>query len=376
MCNGAKHYSKLDAASNYFRFELGCFRGDKQKMSIPHLLEFVVEEVVPPVRLGAVRGGRATGSMGIVPKFTNQRRVLQLGLYGLRHGPRVFEKLNPTNIFLAKQFHDVRIACNVCGERSKVWYEMHSVKEKTEHRVGLLRETLECLNCLSRMRYRIMAHGLLAEYRRRGEAATSVAALKNSEVHLDILDTDAFSPAARMMKGNEGFKLSSYTPDRPFGSVDERGVHNIDLQAMSFPDGSLDVILSSDVMEHVRDFDRANAEIFRCLKPGGVHIFTVPFHEPKPLTRTLIDTSSPVDIYLEPAQMHGDDNLTKGVPAYRIYGLDLLDDLRRLGFEADLVRIKANDNGIFDGCYFTARRPLEGAGEAAPHRPSGAGTIG
>ena len=303
--------------------------------------------------------------MGIVPRFTNQRRALQLGWYGLRRGPRVFEKLNPPNIFLAKQFHSVQITCNVCGQRSKVWYEMHSVKEKTEHCVGLLRETLECRNCLSRMRYRIMAHGLLEEYRRRTELDVgSIAALRPDASQLDILDTDAFSPAARMMKGSRGFKLSSYKPNQPLGSTDERGVYNIDLQAMSFPDMSFDVILSSDVMEHVRKFDQANAEIFRCLKPGGVHIFTVPFHEPKPLTRTLIDTSTPVDIYLEPPQMHGDDNLSKGVPAYRIYGLDLLDDLRRLGFEADLVRIDSNESGIFNGSYFTARRPRGGAERA------------
>jgi ubiquinone/menaquinone biosynthesis C-methylase UbiE len=37
-----------------------------------------------------------------------------------------------------------------------------------------------------------------------------------------------------------------------------------------------DLVVNSDTLEHVPDFDRALAEIRRVLKPGGLHIFTVP----------------------------------------------------------------------------------------------------
>jgi SAM-dependent methyltransferase len=190
-----------------------------------------------------------------------------------------------------------------------------------------------------------------------GINAASIADVGSQLKNIDILDTDAFSPAARILRDNKSYKMSSYLPDQPLGLLKDQDIYNIDLQKMSFPDMSFDIILTSDVMEHVRRFDAANREIFRCLKPGGAHIFTVPFHDPEPWTRTLVDTSSGDDIYLEPPQLHGDDHLSGKIPAYRIYGLELLDDLRSLGFVASMVRIQSVLNGIFDGVYFIARRP-------------------
>lgn len=48
---------------------------------------------------------------------------------------------------------------------------------------------------------------------------------------------------------------------------------------MPFPDESLDVVISEDVLEHIENFMEAYAEIKRVLRPGGVHIFTVPIRE-------------------------------------------------------------------------------------------------
>jgi Methyltransferase domain len=298
--------------------------------------------------------------MNLFPRFTNRRRVLQLGRYGLRHGTRVFDKLNKTNLFLAKQFSKAEIFCNVCGKKAGLWYEMHSLKQAREHRVGLLRETLECLNCLSRMRYRVMAHGLLNECRTRFKLeATSITQLAPQLQNIDILDTDSFSPASRILSGSSSYKMSIYMPDRPFGFLQDLNIYNVDLQEMTFEDKKFDIILSSEVMEHVKDLRLANSELFRCLKPGGVHIFTVPFYEPPLFTRTMIDTSSSQELYLEPPQLHGDDHLTGGIPAYRIFGMDILDDLATFGFDAKSVRVNAGLNGIFDGQYFIARRPFD-----------------
>jgi SAM-dependent methyltransferase len=145
-------------------------------------------------------------------------------------------------------------------------------------------------------------------------------------------------------------------PQFPPGLLKDGSTYNIDLQAIAFPDKQFDIILSSDVMEHVRDLTAANMEILRCLKPGGVHIFTIPFDEQTTATRTLIDTSSSKDIYLEPPQVHG-DSITGGIVAYRVYARDLLDTLRSVGFEANMFSVKARQNGIFEGRYFSARRP-------------------
>ncbi len=50
----------------------------------------------------------------------------------------------------------------------------------------------------------------------------------------------------------------------------------IDMQQMSFPDSSIDVIIHSDTLEHVPDSKAALKEIRRVLRPGGHLFYTVP----------------------------------------------------------------------------------------------------
>ncbi|MBI3506479.1 MAG: class I SAM-dependent methyltransferase [Proteobacteria bacterium] len=47
-------------------------------------------------------------------------------------------------------------------------------------------------------------------------------------------------------------------------------------EKLPFADGSFDLILAMDVLEHVEDDARGASEIFRLLRPGGVAIVTVP----------------------------------------------------------------------------------------------------
>lgn len=61
-----------------------------------------------------------------------------------------------------------------------------------------------------------------------------------------------------------------------------------DLHALPFPDGSFDVLLCIQVLEHVRYPDVSCSEFHRVLKPGGRVIVTVP-----QITHTLTDGQPP-----------------------------------------------------------------------------------
>jgi SAM-dependent methyltransferase len=50
----------------------------------------------------------------------------------------------------------------------------------------------------------------------------------------------------------------------------------LDMQQMSFPDSSIDVIIHSDTLEHVPDSKTALKECWRVLRPGGHLFYTVP----------------------------------------------------------------------------------------------------
>ena len=49
------------------------------------------------------------------------------------------------------------------------------------------------------------------------------------------------------------------------------------LEAMTFMDATFDLFVTQDVMEHVMTPAAGFAEIARVLKPGGAHLFTVPY---------------------------------------------------------------------------------------------------
>ncbi|MFA5793497.1 MAG: methyltransferase domain-containing protein [Candidatus Brocadiia bacterium] len=52
-----------------------------------------------------------------------------------------------------------------------------------------------------------------------------------------------------------------------------------DAQTLPFPDDSFDIVVSSEVLEHIYDKQAAIKEIYRVLKPGGRFIFSTPSRE-------------------------------------------------------------------------------------------------
>src|SRR5947207_15948896 len=79
-----------------------------------------------------------------------------------------------------------------------------------------------------------------------------------------------------------------FFPDAPRGQI-HRGFRCEDLMAQTFENESFDLVITSDVFEHLPDVTSAVREIMRTLKPGGAHIFKVHwFRSLKPLARALV----------------------------------------------------------------------------------------
>jgi SAM-dependent methyltransferase len=74
-------------------------------------------------------------------------------------------------------------------------------------------------------------------------------------------------------------KKSSEAPYRLWSQSTRCAAHNItiqnvDLTCMPFPDARFDCITSISVIEHIPNVECALAEMYRCLKPGGVALIT------------------------------------------------------------------------------------------------------
>lgn len=185
---------------------------------------------------------------------------------------------------------------------------------------GSLRET-RCPACRSARRTRDLARYLLRAYGD-GRAADLPAALPALD-GLRVYEAQASGPLHLVLQALPGYLCSEYLPEaaRP-GEIRADGVRCEDLQALSFPDGSLDLVITQDVLEHVADPWRALAEIFRVLAPGGRHVFTVPIHPGHPTTRRAEPRGAEVRHLLPPVH-HGDPLRRGGSLVFTDFGDDL-----------------------------------------------------
>lgn len=118
------------------------------------------------------------------------------------------------------------------------------------------------------------------------------------------------SPAARGASNRlrtecGAYIASNYSPDYPPGSTEPGGTRVENLEALTFSDSSVDLHVTQDVLEHVFDPAAAFREIERTLKPGGMHIFTVPLVRGDKPSVTRASTQGGSIVHHLPAQYHG-----------------------------------------------------------------------
>ncbi len=127
---------------------------------------------------------------------------------------------------------------------------------------------------------------------------------------------------------------SDYQPGAaPGAEVD--GIPSEDLTRLTYPDGSFDLVLTSESLEHVPDLGAALREIRRVLAPGGLHIFTVPLLPETTATfpRAILRPDGTVEDRAPRIAHPGGD---WGYPVFTEFGADLPDLLREAGFEVEV----------------------------------------
>ena len=253
--------------------------------------------------------------------------------------------------------------CNICGHRARF-----TCGDKV-----LYRESLVCRVCLATSRYRSIARGVLQAIRElTGIDAASLAALEGtpSARRLRVYDTQVpfrYVACAYPIPDCLGrlpwidLEISLYKPAQPTGTrVDARtSIQN--LEALTFPDASFDLVITSDVMEHVRLHERAHREIARVVRPGGIYLFTVPHFRHRRETFYRVEVVNPddpsTDIYLHEKEYHGDANAEDGLAlSYRSYGTDIDEDLAALGFDVEYTKQDIPELGIMNTELFYCRK--------------------
>ena len=154
--------------------------------------------------------------------------------------------------------------CYVCGgrefvEQTVLWPELVAEWAIAPHEVAYVdrQQGKRCAACGTNLRSNALAAAIL---RHLALAAPLNASLPSS--------------SARILELNEAgtlHALLAHSPHYVYGAFPE-----VDMQRLPYPDGSFDLVIHSDTLEHVPQPLRALAECRRVLMPGGALCYTVP----------------------------------------------------------------------------------------------------
>jgi hypothetical protein len=205
-----------------------------------------------------------------------------------------------------------------------------------------LREGYRCTTCKASLRYQGQAATLIQRYST--SSAASIAALVGEQSFraLHIWEPGVLGAMRQYFKTLPHYVMSDYWPDVEPG--DERdGVRCEDMMALTFANESFDLVITSDIFEHVRHPYVGFTELHRVLRPGGAHIFSIPVQEPmRAATVERVDVSGEDDVYvLEPRYHLGPGNSQHIV--YNDFGRDLVNRLEDVGFDTDVIPFESDN---------------------------------
>jgi SAM-dependent methyltransferase len=155
--------------------------------------------------------------------------------------------------------------CSACGRHGRFAFNSWLVPPQARAEWGdwapdfARRETLICPHCFATLRTRRLADVLLEHY---AVDASSLAELVEEPLFrdLDVAEVNAAGALHRYLARLPRLRYSEYG-----GGA---GRHE-DLANLTYSDASIDLVLTSDSLEHVRDWRGALAETRRVLRPGG-----------------------------------------------------------------------------------------------------------
>ena len=220
-------------------------------------------------------------------------------------------------------WQDVQGRCELCGGTT-----LFALTQGADQTAFDTREQIICKGC--GLNARVRAAFALASRELRGR--------NDASAYMTEQASPAYSWAqrhlpARVVHGSEfesdeqaRRKLSGYLRDiGGWGDIQYQ-----DVTQLSHQDAQFDVVVSMDVLEHVREYVKAIREFARVLKPRGSLVATFPFNDkPSTLIRARLSAGA-IEHLLEP-EYHGDP-LGAGILCWYHFGWDVLDVCRAAGF--------------------------------------------
>ena len=188
------------------------------------------------------------------------------------------------------------------------------------------------------MRYRAQAEAIIRCFRSDPSTNSLMQLSKEPEfASRSVFEPGIAGPFRKYFRSMKNYQQSFYWEDVELGGS-RGGVRCESLEQLSYKNETFDLVISSDILEHVRKPMLAFAEIYRVLRPGGVHIFSIPVEYPMPAqTIARVDVTGEVDVHLLPEHYHGDGAGGKSL-VYNDFGADVIRQLNHMGYMCETER--------------------------------------
>ena len=219
------------------------------------------------------------------------------------------------------------------------------------------REGFRCPSCRASLRYQAQAQALVEALSRHQARSLAELAIEPGFDALRIYEPGITGPFRAILAQRCRYETSFFWPDVVPGT-ERDGVQCQNLEALTFGDSAYDVVITSDIFEHVRRPMAGFREVHRVLRPAGVHVFTVPVSVPlRPATVRRVDTSGDADVHLLEPRYHGDGAGGRSL-VYTDFGVDLIEDLAGIGFDTTVhVHQPGADAGTRAATFVSRKRP-------------------
>jgi len=207
--------------------------------------------------------------------------------------------------------------CIVCGQNSEKFIFKKILSEelvldwgltKKQRRKRDVKESMFCSVCNSSMRDRALAKGIMKVKTFKGVNNLGDWVVNASRARLRVAEINYCGNLHMVLSGLPNLILSQYSETTLRAKLFNwlKGIKKEDITNLSYDDDSFDLVIHSEVLEHVYDVDKALSECRRILKPGGVCVFTVPIMiKRSTIKRAEIDAETAKVRHLLKASYHG-----------------------------------------------------------------------
>jgi len=157
---------------------------------------------------------------------------------------------------------------------------------------------------------------------------------------------------------NVNYISSEYFGDAHKSGEMVNGILHVNLLDTHFEDNTFNIVLSSDVMEHIPDPYQAFREIHRILAPGGVHFFTVPFYQTHYFDEKRAEIIDGQLVHHMDPMYHLDPLSPNGILVCNIFSIEMILNLSKIGYRTTMHKLYDLRYGILgnNGIVFESRK--------------------